>query len=223
MNRYIIEYPLTPGQRYVQTAVAVLADNAAEAQYLFTVLHPDREIIRIVDATEQNRALYGNGWYTDEEQAAQKDALRKQYSEQREIAERIRQEIATYEPDEFAARVAYEQRRAAETTQNAEGIHVGDMFSCSWGYDQTNVDYYQVTALKGAHTIIVRELRTIRRDVGQTLTGLSRPIRDSFREDQPYTLRTKYLHGELCINAPHGCGNLRPWREGEIGEYTSYA
>lgn len=223
MSRYIIEYPLTPGQHYVTTAVAVLADTPAEAQYLFTVLHPDREIIRIVDATEQNRVLYGNGWYTDDEQAAQKAALNEKYSEQREIAERIRKEISTYEPDEFAARVAYEQRRAAETTQNAEGVHVGDMFSCTWGYEQTNVNYYQVTALKGAHTIVVRELRTIRRDVGQTLTGLSRPIRDSFYEDQSYTLRTKYLDNGLWINAPHGWGHLTPWKEGEIGEYTSYA
>ncbi|MBQ8708546.1 MAG: hypothetical protein IJ523_10705 [Succinivibrionaceae bacterium] len=223
MNRYVIEYPLTPGQNYVRTAVAVLAEGPAEAQYIFQTLHPDREILRVVDATEQNRALYGTGWYTDEEQARENAKLDEQYRQDAEIRDKIRGEISTYEPDEFAARVAYEQRRAAEDTQNAEGVHLGDMFSCEWGYEQTNVDYYQVTALKGQHTIVVRELRTICRPVGQTLTGLSRPIRDSFRDDKSYTLRTKCLDGELWINSPGGYGHLHPWKEGDVGEYTAYA
>ena len=223
MSRYIIEYPLTPGQSYVRTAVAVIADGPAEAQYIFRALHPDREILRVVDATEQNRAMYGMGWYTDEEQAKQNAKLADQYRHDAEIRDRIHQEISTYEPEEFAARVAHEQRRASEQTQNAEGVHVGDMFSCEWGYEQTNVDYYQVTALKGQHTIVVRKLRTISKDIGQTMTGLSRPIRDQFRDDKSCTLRTKYLNGELWINSPGGYGNLTPWKEGEVGEYTSYA
>lgn len=223
MSRYIIEYPLTPGQSYGRTAVAVLADGPAEAQYLFRTLHPDREILRVVDATEQNRVLYGAGWYTEEEQAQHSAELAEQYRQDAELRDRVAQEVGTYEPDEFAARIAYEQRRAAEQTRNAEGVHVGDLFSCEWGYEQTNVDYYQVTATKGKHTIVVRELRTIRKDVGQTMTGLSRPIRDSFADNKSYTLRTKYMDGELWINSPGGYGYLRPWKEGEIGEYTAYA
>jgi hypothetical protein len=30
------------------------------------------------------------------------------------------------------------------------GVHVGDIFVSSWGYDQTNIDFYEVTGLTGA-------------------------------------------------------------------------
>lgn len=37
-------------------------------------------------------------------------------------------------------------------------IAVGDIFVSSWGYDQTNVDYFQVTELKGPKMVLVREI-----------------------------------------------------------------
>jgi hypothetical protein len=36
-------------------------------------------------------------------------------------------------------------------------IKVGDIFNTSWGYDQTNVDFYEVVAIKGK-TVLVREV-----------------------------------------------------------------
>jgi hypothetical protein len=36
-------------------------------------------------------------------------------------------------------------------------LRVGDLFSNSWGYDQTNVDFYQVTEIKGK-TFTIREI-----------------------------------------------------------------
>lgn len=44
--------------------------------------------------------------------------------------------------DAKAARKA----KAAEAQAN-HGVKVGDVFRSSWGYDQTNVDYYQVVAI----------------------------------------------------------------------------
>lgn len=34
-----------------------------------------------------------------------------------------------------------------------EGIKVGDFFYNSWGYDQTNIDYYKVVALVGKSSV----------------------------------------------------------------------
>ena len=31
---------------------------------------------------------------------------------------------------------------------------LGDIFRSSWGYDQTNVDYYEVTEVNGKHVVI---------------------------------------------------------------------
>lgn len=41
---------------------------------------------------------------------------------------------------------------------NKYGVKVGDLFHSSWGYDQTNVDFFQVIALVGETSVRVREV-----------------------------------------------------------------
>jgi hypothetical protein len=41
--------------------------------------------------------------------------------------------------------------------KNELGIKVGDIFSSSWGYDQTNVNFYEVVSVT-ARTVKVREI-----------------------------------------------------------------
>ena len=33
-------------------------------------------------------------------------------------------------------------------------VNVGDIFVCSWGYDQTNIDYYKVLEVKNKSVVI---------------------------------------------------------------------
>lgn len=40
-------------------------------------------------------------------------------------------------------------------------VKVGDLFYCSWGYEQTNVDFFQVVALVGTKSVRVKEVRPI--------------------------------------------------------------
>lgn len=47
--------------------------------------------------------------------------------------------------------------KAAEKV-NKYGVKVGDIFEASWGYDQTNVDFFQVVALVGETSVRVREV-----------------------------------------------------------------
>lgn len=42
--------------------------------------------------------------------------------------------------------------------KNKYGVKVGDFFSASWGYEQTNVDFFQVIALVGETSVRVREV-----------------------------------------------------------------
>lgn len=42
--------------------------------------------------------------------------------------------------------------------KNKFGVQVGDIFSCTWGYDQTNVDFFQVIKLCGEQSVKVREV-----------------------------------------------------------------
>lgn len=43
--------------------------------------------------------------------------------------------------------------------KNKFGVKVGDYFMASWGYEQTNVDYFQVIALVGETSVRVREVQ----------------------------------------------------------------
>lgn len=42
--------------------------------------------------------------------------------------------------------------------KNKYGVQVGDIFSASWGWEQTNVDFFQVIALVGETSVRVREV-----------------------------------------------------------------
>lgn len=52
------------------------------------------------------------------------------------------------------------ERRAEKAAKRAAGhkLQVGDVLRCSWGYDQTNIDYYEVTRLIGRRMVEIREL-----------------------------------------------------------------
>lgn len=71
--------------------------------------------------------------------------------------------------DEETVRAALEKAENGNSTKgekttaktekvNKYGVKVGDIFSASWGYDQTNVDFFQVIALVGETSVRVREV-----------------------------------------------------------------
>jgi hypothetical protein len=59
---------------------------------------------------------------------------------------------------------------------------LGDILVASWGYDQTNIDYYQVVAVVGSSSVRIRKIRgtCIERQTG---TDLMMPVRDGFIND----------------------------------------
>lgn len=68
--------------------------------------------------------------------------------------------------DEATARAAIEGKpaEAAQKPQqkaeavNKYGVKVGDIFCATWGYEQTNNDFFQVIALVGTSSVRVREV-----------------------------------------------------------------
>lgn len=91
--------------------------------------------------------------------------------------------------DQFAAIAAY-HAACQQPTPNAEGVHVGDIFYDSWGYEQTNVDFYQVVSLRAAHTAIIRRIGG--RVVEESgMSGKIVPSRDNFLDDETFTVRTQ--------------------------------
>ena len=51
---------------------------------------------------------------------------------------------------------AAKPKTAAKT--NKYGVKVGDLFYASWGYDQTNIDFFQVIKLVGETSVRVRQV-----------------------------------------------------------------
>lgn len=61
----------------------------------------------------------------------------------------------------------YKSDRLQERKEFQHDIKVGDIFYTSWGYDQTNVDFFEVVALK-AKAVVVREVasKTVKEERG---------------------------------------------------------
>ncbi len=59
-----------------------------------------------------------------------------------------------------------------------ESVKVGDIYVCSWGYGQTNIDYYQITQVLNASV----KYRSIggKRTYDGHMNGSTVPIKDSF-------------------------------------------
>jgi hypothetical protein len=51
----------------------------------------------------------------------------------------------------------FKQKRIEEKKQFKHSLKVGDILTSSWGYDQTNVDFYEVTAA-GEKSVKIREI-----------------------------------------------------------------
>lgn len=57
-----------------------------------------------------------------------------------------------------AAKIAARAERKAAAAEAMKLVKVGDVFSMSWGYDQTNVDFFQVIAKVGKNSVRVRQV-----------------------------------------------------------------
>lgn len=70
--------------------------------------------------------------------------------------------------------------------QNYLGVKIGDIFHYSWGYEQTNANYFQVVALKGTKQVIIKEIAY---QVTET-TGFEsykvRPVKNNFLQNSQF-------------------------------------
>lgn len=103
-----------------------------------------------------------------------------------------------------------------EARKNAtSSVKVGQIYSYSWGYDQTNVEFYQVTEINGK-TFTIREISA--QSCGEAPSGSMsenvKPIKDAFLKDSRPILKRS-------LSMPHGCLSLTS--EGEKHFMSWYA
>lgn len=78
-------------------------------------------------------------------------------AERRALA--VEEWVKSYEA-ELARKEARKIEKKEATKAAAEAVKIGDVFSASWGYDQTNVDYYEVVGKRGS-MVDLREIGLI--------------------------------------------------------------
>lgn len=194
--RYIINYGKDNQDHtaILSTWVAWIADLEMDAIEQFKDRHPGYVVYSIIEA-EKFHGDIGMGKYTEEEQEEIMNSFRensRRYSA--ELGE-IENRLLEYSSEELAAWRKYEKDRAAESTQNMEGLHVGDILWTSWGYDQTNISFYQIVQLKGKHTMVLYQNKHMQ-EFAHDYNGYTRPVRDHFERyhgDEFYTVRSKFI------------------------------
>lgn len=96
-------------------------------------------------------------------------------SEQKRAA-RVQEFIAS-----VAANVADKAKRQAERKAFQHTLQVGDVLESSWGYDQTNIDYYQVTK-RSDKCVWIRPIKA--RSDGSGWTGDCVPMPGEFEGEE---------------------------------------
>lgn len=120
--------------------------------------------------------------------------------------------------DGLAQHEARKAQRRAERNQ-AHDVPVGAIFVNSWGYEQTNVDFYQVVSTT-EHTVTLRQIRGDYKATGID-RGYSTPVKDAFLKDSlPFKKRVTVYNGQPYVSFDFGSGGL--W-DGKPEYVSSYA
>ena len=112
------------------------------------------------------------------------------------------------------------ERAAARKQLNATAAPTLGMIFChSWGYEQTNIDYYEVVAVSG-RSVTLRELQQNRRHTGQ-MEGTCTPLRGQYRNSKEIKklVQVSRNDGDLYVSMEYGW--CEQW-DGKPDNWTSY-
>lgn len=124
---------------------------------------------------------------------------------------------------QWAKNLSTNLKNRADARKKDSGPHdvrVGDIFTSSWGYDQTNVYFYQVVALKGTKTAILKRIGADSTENGW-LQGTCMPVPNAFIEREgTFEKRVQLTNGR-----PHfkmsSYEYAYPW-DGKAKNWTAY-
>ena len=93
-----------------------------------------------------------------------------------------------------ASRLVRKLERQGVGVDIKNAVKIGDIFNATWGYDQTNQDFYQVVSLNGRRAT----LRELGREITSSAGFMSNhvvPIKDSFK-NEPLTKLVQFSDGK---------------------------
>jgi hypothetical protein len=107
------------------------------------------------------------------------------------------------------SRAKIKAEKKAELASIKHDVKVGDIFLSSWGYDQTNIDYYEVIAVSGK-SVTACEIGAHSEGNGLYLQGVSVPQPGAFI-GKPFK---KLIQYHSATSGPHikVCSHRHAWR-----------
>ena len=115
------------------------------------------------------------------------------------------EKLDAYIADTIANRkttMAYKAKIKAERSAPV-AFKVGDIFKAVWGYDQTNVDYYEITKVIGKATAEIRKIGCMSEETG-FMSGNSAPTPGKY-VGEPMIKRIKNVGGKPAIAIESYC------------------
>jgi hypothetical protein len=100
----------------------------------------------------------------------------------RDAADRAKRIAGQFSTTAASEKQRTEYREASRAKDKAAVFKVGDVFRHSWGYEQTNVDYYQVVGVKGRYAT-VRQINSEGNEEG-FMSGKCVPVLGSFKGEE---------------------------------------
>ena len=91
----------------------------------------------------------------------------------------IQKELTQFEKNIEASKIIKERARV-QKEQQAASVDVGDVFHCSWGFEQTQCEFYQVVAKPSPKTVIIRQIAGAHVRTHGWASEELRPVVDSF-------------------------------------------
>lgn len=117
-------------------------------------------------------------------------------------------------------------RQAARAVRNApHSLQLGDVLSASWGYDQTNVDFYQVTAVVTDRTVELRKIAADAVEKGGRMAGECVPLVGAYTGEafrvRPTSQNCVKINGTHA--SPHEFKEVAGVRIYRAAYYSTYA
>ena len=118
----------------------------------------------------------------------------------------------------YSNTVITNETSVTKTEQPVPTVKVGDIFVSSWGYDQTNIDYYKVLNVKNK-TVILAEIGQTREYTGH-MSGRCFPNPDVVGK-KTLTKRILSMNGSPYFKMA-SYASAYPWK-GEVERFSEWA
>lgn len=131
-----------------------------------------------------------------------------------EIMEARKQDILAKNKHIQESKAKRKQEAKEKIQQMVNQVAIGDIYVASWGYEQTNLDFYQVVGKSGSQTFLLREIKQQSvKEGGCSMSDYRLGIKDNFLNEKIYKKRLTEWGFKIddtrraykCDGKPHYC------------------